>query len=81
MAIQKFILGKVSAYELNTALTNQNMAMNKYYIAIKNVYINYYVFKAFSLVRFQENVELRESTYFEVILTFPFFLSFSEELE
>lgn len=49
MAIQKFILGKVSAYELNTALTNQNTAMNKYYIAIKNVYINYYVLRRLAL--------------------------------
>ena len=70
MAIQKFILGKVSAYELNTALYSNQKCLYQLLC-----------FKEFSFVRFQENVELRESTYFEVILTFPFFLSFSEELE
>ena len=58
MAIQKFILGKVSAYEPNTALTNQNMAMNKYYIAIKNVYINYYVLRRLALYDFKRMLNL-----------------------
>ena len=60
MAIQKFILGKVSAYELNTALTNQNMAMNKYYIAIKNVYINYYVLRRLALYDFKRMLNLEK---------------------
>lgn len=53
MAIQKFILEKVSAYELNTDLSNQNMAMNNYYTSIKNVYINYYVLRSLALYGFK----------------------------
>lgn len=60
MAIQKFILEKVSAYELNTDLSNQNMAMNNYYIAIKNVYINYYVLRRLALYDFKRMLNLEK---------------------
>lgn len=60
MAIQKFILGKVSAYELNTALSNQNMAMDNYYTAIKNVYINYYVLRSLALYDFKRMLNLEK---------------------
>ncbi len=60
MAIQKFILGKVSACELNTALSNQNMAMDNYYTAIKNVYINYYVLRSLALYGFKRMLNLEK---------------------
>lgn len=60
MAIQKFILGKVSAYELNTDLSNQNMAMNNYYTSIKNVYINYYVLRSLALYGFKRMLNLEK---------------------
>ncbi len=60
MAIQKFILEKVSAYELNTDLSNQNMAMNNYYTSIKNVYINYYVLRSLALYGFKRMLNLEK---------------------
>ena len=60
MAIQKFILEKVSAYELNTDLSNQNMAMDNYYTAIKNVYINYYVLRSLALYGFKRMLNLEK---------------------
>ena len=60
MAIQKFILEKVSAYELNTDLSNQNMAMNNYYTSIKNVYINYYGLRSLALYGFKRMLNLEK---------------------
>jgi len=60
VAIQKFILEKVSAYELNTDLSNQNMAMNNYYTSIKNVYINYYVLRSLALYGFKRMLNLEK---------------------
>ena len=60
MAIQKFILEKVSAYDPNTDLSNQNMAMNNYYTSIKNVYINYYVLRSLALYGFKRMLNLEK---------------------
>ncbi len=60
MLIQKFSLGKVSVYELTTAQSEQNDAMQRYYSAIRDTYSSYFALRTMALYDFKEGVELEE---------------------
>ncbi|MDD2283948.1 MAG: TolC family protein [Paludibacter sp.] len=60
MLIQKFSLGKVSVYELTTAQSEQNNAMQRYYSAIRDTYNSYFILRSMALYDFKQNVELEE---------------------
>ncbi len=60
MLMQKFSLGKVSVYELTTAQSEQNNAMQRYYAAIKDTYSSYFTLRTMALYDFKEGVELEE---------------------
>lgn len=58
MLVQKFILGKVSVYELTNAQREQNSAMQQYYNAMKDVYTNYYSLRHLALYDFMSEKDL-----------------------
>ncbi|MDD4697880.1 MAG: TolC family protein [Fermentimonas sp.] len=58
MLVQKFIMGKVSVYELTTAQNSQNIAMNRYYSAIRNSFDSYFSLRSIALYDFKQDVEL-----------------------
>lgn len=60
LLIRKFSLGKVSVYELTTAQSEQNNAMQRYYCAIRDTYISYFTLRSMALYDFKKNVELEE---------------------
>ena len=60
MLIRKFSLGKVSVYELTTAQSEQNNAMQRYYSAIRDTYNSYFMLRTMALYDFKENIELEE---------------------
>lgn len=60
MLMQKFSLGKVSVYELTTAQSEQNNAMQRYYSAIRDTYNSYFTLRSMTLYDFKSGVELEE---------------------
>lgn len=60
MLIHKFSLGKVSVYELTAAQSDQDNAMQRYYLAIRDTYNSYFTLRSMALYDFKKNVELEE---------------------
>lgn len=60
MLKQKFSLGKVSVYELTAAQNDQNNAMQRYYLAIRDTYNSYFTLRMVALYDFEQGVELEE---------------------
>ncbi|HHV84569.1 MAG TPA: TolC family protein [Petrimonas sp.] len=58
MQVQKFTLGKVSVYELTTALNDQNDTMQRYYTAIRDSFDNYFSLRNMALYDFKKETEL-----------------------
>lgn len=58
MQVQKFTLGKVSVYELTTALNDQNDAMQRYYTAIRDSFDSYFSLRNMALYDFKKETEL-----------------------
>ena len=58
MQVQKFTLGKVSVYELTTALNDQNDAMQRYYTAIRDSFDSYFSLRSMALYDFKKETEL-----------------------
>ena len=58
MLVQKFTLGKVSVYELTTALNDQNDAMQRYYTAIRDSFDSYFSLRNMALYDFKKETEL-----------------------
>ena len=58
MQVQKFTLGKVSVYELTTALNDQNEAMQRYYKAIRDSFDSYFSLRNMALYDFKKGTEL-----------------------
>ena len=58
MQVQKFTLGKVSVYELTTALNDQNEAMQRYYRAIRDSFDSYFSLRRMALYDFKKETEL-----------------------
>jgi len=56
--VQKFTLGKVSVYELTTALNDQNDAMQRYYTAIRDSFDSYFSLRSMALYDFKKETEL-----------------------
>ncbi len=58
MLVRKFRLEKVSIFELTTAQSEQNAAMERYFAAMRDVYTNYYSLRLLTLYDFAEGREL-----------------------
>lgn len=58
MLVQKFSLGKISVYELTSARRDQNTTMQQYYVAIKDVYREYFSLRHMALYDFKSEKEL-----------------------
>lgn len=67
MLVRKFSLGKVSVYELTSAQSEQNNALQRYYSAIRDTYNSYFTLRTMALYDFKRNVELEE-----ILVTKPF---------
>lgn len=58
--VQKYSFGKVSVYEVTTAQNDQNLAMQRYYSAIKETYYSYFTLRTMALYEFKNNLDLEE---------------------
>jgi len=58
MQVERFTLGKVSVYELTTALNDQNDAMQRYYRAIRDSFDSYFSLRSMALYDFKRETEL-----------------------
>lgn len=60
MLARKFALGKVSVYELTSSQHEQNIAMQQYYIAINDVYREYFSLRHIALYDFMSGKDLED---------------------
>lgn len=60
MLVKKFLLGKVSVYELTAAQNDQNSAMQRYYTAIRDSYDSYFSLRTLALYDFKRGEKLED---------------------
>lgn len=60
MAVSKFTLGAISAFELNSHLANLNVTMQQYVQAVQSMLLSEYELRTLALYDFRKQVELEE---------------------